>query len=255
VVAPETDPAIRRRVLASAERLIREGSGASISRIATEAGVSRATFYRHFGSRAALLETLDVSGPVTPGDRILATAAEMLQRQPLAAMSMDELAVRAGVGRATLYRLYPGKAHLLQALIGRYAPFEEVLSVIQRHRAAPPEVVVPELARTIVRSVLPRLGVVRAVLMETTSGEARNLPGVRPVLRRALGVLVAYLGEQMDAGRLRRMHPLLALQALLGPIAFHLLTRPVAEQVAGLEVDPETAAEALAAAVLEGMLP
>jgi hypothetical protein len=51
------------------------------------------------------------------------------------------------------------------------------------------------------------------------------------------------------------MHPLLALQALLGPIAFHLLTRPVAEQVAGLEVDPETAAEALAAAVLEGMLP
>lgn len=227
----------------------------AVSRIASDAGVSRATFYRHFGSRSALLAELNLTPPSSATDRILEAAAQMLQRRPLADISTDELAARAGVGRATLYRLFPSKAALLGALIERYAPFEEVLALLERKRGAPPQELVPDLARTIMRSALPRQAVVRTVLMEATSGSPRNLPGIRPVLQRALGAVSEYLLDQMAAGRLRRMHPILALQVLLGPVAFHVITRPAAEQVIGMDVEPDAAADALAGAVLEGMLP
>jgi len=35
-----------------------------------------------------------------------------------------------------------------------------------------------------------------------------------------------YLGAQMAAGRLRRMHPMVALQSLVGGVMFHLLAGP-----------------------------
>lgn len=255
MVIAEADTTIRRRVVASARRLIALDAGVPIARIAADAGVSRATFYRHFGSRGSLLRELRIAPPRASRERVLETAAEMLQRRPLAEISMDDLAAASGVSRATLYRLYAGKPQLLRALIERYAPFEDALAVLRERGDSPPQVVLPRLAHAVVRSAGPRLGVVRAILIETTSGAADNLPGVRPVLQRALGALATYLASEMDAGRIRRMHPILALQVVLGPVAFHLLTRPVAAQVIGLDVDAEAAVDQLTRAALEGLLP
>jgi hypothetical protein len=60
---------------------------------------------------------------------------------------------------------------------------------------------------------------------------------------------------QMAAGRLRKMHPLLALQSFIGPIFFHLLACPLAERVAGFDVDSEQAVVLLADNWLRGMRP
>src|SRR2546425_5015749 len=49
--------------------------------------------------------------------------------------------------------------------------------------------------------------------------------------------------SQMAAGRLRTMHPLLALQAFIGPIFFHLLARSLAERVAGFDRSEEHTSE------------
>jgi len=68
-----------------------------------------------------------------------------------------------------------------------------------------------------------------------------------------VGLLVVYVTAQMAAGTLRVMHPLLALQAFIGPILFHILTRPLAERVLGLDVDGETAVTLLAEAWLRAM--
>ena len=100
------DPTIRRQVVAAARSLLTAQPEASIGRIASEAGVSRATFYRHFGSRDALLAAVEVEPPVPARDRILEAAADLLGRGGLHGFSMEELAVAAGVSRATVYRLF-----------------------------------------------------------------------------------------------------------------------------------------------------
>jgi hypothetical protein len=57
----------------------------------------------------------------------------------------------------------------------------------------------------------------------------------------------------MAAGRIRRMHPVLALQAVIGPIFFHLMTRPTVERVVGLPMDAQAAVDELMAAAVEGV--
>jgi hypothetical protein len=59
----------------------------------------------------------------------------------------------------------------------------------------------------------------------------------------------------MIAGRLRPMHPLLALQVFIGPIYFHLMTRPVLDEVIGLPMDAPAAVDDVVAAVLVGLAP
>jgi hypothetical protein len=49
------------------------------------------------------------------------------------------------------------------------------------------------------------------------------------------------------------MHPILALQAFIGPIFFHLMTRPTIERVVPLPVEPEAAVAALVKAGLAGL--
>ena len=61
------------------------------------------------------------------------------------------------------------------------------------------------------------------------------------------------ISTQIAAGRIRPMHPLLALQAFVGPIFFHLMTRPFMERIIGLPMDPEAAVDQLVTASLAGL--
>jgi hypothetical protein len=72
---------------------------------------------------------------------------------------------------------------------------------------------------------------------------------------RAFATLGGYLAAQMTAGRLRRMHPLLAVQSLVGGVILHLLAEPVFGQ-AGMDVPSgEEAVLQLAQVWLRGMRP
>jgi AcrR family transcriptional regulator len=253
VPALAADPTIRRQVMAAAREVLGEDAAAPVSAIADQAGVSRATFYRHFGSREALLRSLRLNPRPEARDRILAAARDMLVTTSLTELSMEDLAKAADVSRGTLYRIVPGKAALLQGLIEAYSPFEAVRSILAAHRDDPPDVVLPLIGRAVVGVAGERLGLMRAIFHEVTSGSLPAMEGMRPVFVQTLGALAEYMEGQMDAGRVRRMHPILALQAIVGPIFFHLMTRPTIERLVGLPMDPEEAVDELVLAALEGM--
>jgi AcrR family transcriptional regulator len=179
----------------------------------------------------------------------------MLVRTSLSNLSMDDLARAAEVSRGTLYRIFPGKAALMDGLIEEYSPLEAVRAIVGEHRDQPPAVVLPLAAKAIVGVADERLGLMRAMFLEVTSGSEAAISGMRPAFTATLGVLAGYITEQMAAGRIRRMHPVIALQAFIGPIFFHLLSRPIIERLTELPMSAQQAVDDLMAVVVAGLEP
>lgn len=213
-----------------AARLLSRDRQTSIDAIVSAAGVSRTTFYRAFPSRTKLLHALDVQPEPDPRQRVLDASLRMLRTQSLKDLSMDELASEAGVSRANLYRLFPGKAALFRAILLAYSPFEPVMAVFARVGDRPPEEVIPEIVLTGYRTVAGRSGIVRTLLLEITSMSPEFTQAFAETGLRAFGTFAQYLAGQMAAGRLRRMHPMLAVQSLVGGVMFHVLAGPVMGQ-------------------------
>lgn len=225
--------------------------------MAAAAGVSVRTLYRMFGSREALLSELDREPPPAARARILEAALGLVGRRGLADLSMDDLAAAAGVSRATLYRLFPGKPALFRGLVESYSPWESVARVLDAARAAgdgAPERVVPHVAWALAEALAGRTGVLLRMVVEMADGDPDTADGVRRSMARGLPDLVGYLEEQMAAGRLRRVHPVLAFQLLAGPIVAHLLTRPLAALV-GYDAPREDVVDEFARAWLRAMAP
>ena len=236
----------RDAVLAAARAALERDRGASLQDVAGAAGVSRATVYRLFGSREGLLQALELEPDPGARERVLASAVELVGRDGLARLSMDEVAGAAGVSRASLYRLFPGKAALFRELLVAYSPVEAIVAGLDRMRGRPPEEVVPELARTAARTLAGRAGIVRTLVFEATGASEEATEAVGYVVSSGIANMLGYVVEQMAAGRLRTMHPLVAIQALIGPILVHLITREVAEREIGFAVPLEDVAVELA---------
>ena len=245
----------REAVLEAARALLERDRAASLHDVAGAAGVSRATVYRLFGSRDGLLQALDMEPDPGARERVLAAALELVGRDGLARLSMDEVAAAAGVSRASLYRLFPGKAALFRELLAAYSPIEAIVETIEPIRDRPPDEVVPALARAAARTLAGRVGIVRALLFEVSGASDDVAEAIRYMAERGVGTVVRYLIEQMAAGRLRTMHPLLAVQALVGPMLIHLVTRPAAERELGLVIPLEDVAVELAELWVRAMRP
>ncbi len=216
--------------MTEATRLLSRDRQASVDQIAAAAGVSRTTFYRAFPSRAQLLHALEVQPePGTP-QRVLDASIRMLRTQTLKDLSMDALASEAGVSRANLYRLFPGKSALFKAILLAYSPFEPVMAVFARAGNRPPDEVIPEVVVTAYRTVAGHTGIVRTLLLEVTSMTPEVSQAFAETGLRAFGTFAQYLAGQMAAGRLRRMHPMIAVQSLVGGVMFHMLAAPVMSQ-------------------------
>jgi AcrR family transcriptional regulator len=196
--------------------------------LATRAGVSRATLYRLFGNQQQLLYELGLQPPPTLRSRILDTALELVGRHGLAELSMDELAATAGVSRATLYRLVPGKEALFAELVRRFSPFEPIAAVLETMGDRPPAEVIPAIAQAMATAMDGHIGLLLQLLFELSRSDPDHHAGAdanqdAAQAMRTLPLVAGYLDRQMTAGRLRRMDPVLAMQALAGPIMMHLL--------------------------------
>ena len=245
------------RILRAARHEFEAGRSPSLAEVATAAGVSRATVHRVVGSRAELLRLLDVEPDQDSAGRVLVAAAEVVGEVGIARATMEDVADRAGVSRATVYRLFPGKEALFRGLIRVYSPLDAVLETVTRMAGRPPEEVVPAMALAALRAAGPRPGVLRTLLFEATSAGPEAEAAMDEAAAATIRAVTGYLGAQMEAGRLRPMHPLLALQTLAGPVVFHILQRPLLERLAGVELglDPEAAVVEIAHHWLRAMSP
>lgn len=224
----------------------------SMDEMAAAAGVSRAALYGLFGSRAELVGAIGAELPPSVEDRILAAAGEVVAERGYSGLSLDEVAQRSGVSRATVYRLYPGKTALFKEVSAMHLSIDEALSMMETVEDRPPAEVLPALARSMVQEGSVRMGVLRSILFEVARGE--DVEFLDEAYQRTK-VIIAYLERQMAAGRLRRVDPVLAMQGFLAPLMLHAVSRPSLERYGMLNVTEEEAATEVTAAFLRAMAP
>jgi AcrR family transcriptional regulator len=242
-------------VLAAARRACSNNEQPTMEQLAATAGVATRTLYRLFGSRQALLREAGCTEQPTARQRVLDAALDQVGRRALAELSMDELATTAGVSRATLYRLFPGKSALFGELIRAFSPWEPVADVVDAMAEGRPEEVMPAVAQAIADALHGRVGVLLRVVFELRQGDPDTAEGMRESMARGLPNLIAYLTKQMQEGNLRPMNPVLAIQLLAGPIVVHQLTLPLAAAFTDIETPESDILDEIVQAWLRAMSP
>ncbi|HFE44943.1 MAG TPA: TetR/AcrR family transcriptional regulator [Nannocystis exedens] len=127
---PRDEGAEARILDAAAQRMARGERSWTLSSLAEEAGVSRASLYRRFGSREQLLARLVAErGIRVPAEEPKDTRAAvldafecLLEERGLRAVTLEQVAARAEVGRVTVYRHFGDRRGLLDAFIAERTP-------------------------------------------------------------------------------------------------------------------------------------
>ena len=217
-------------VVARARGAFERGRSPTMVELAAVAGLSMRQLYRLFGSRENLLRELDQDVPPGARERVLDAAFGLLGDSGLADLSMDDVAAKAEVSRATLYRLFPGKPALFRDLITTFSPWEPIARVLEESAAedGTPEHVIPRVARALAEALTDRSPILLRMVFEMSRADPDTIEGVQRSMQRGLPDLVRYVSNQMEVGALRRMQPVLAIQLLVGPIVTCDLTRPLA---------------------------
>jgi len=129
-------------ILATTRQLLETNPEAAFTmdQLAEKSGVSRATIYRRFGSRTALLQTiasedgLSIDELDTPDirERILSATRKLLANAGSVSFTIEQVSVEAGVGVATIYRHFGNKENLLQSLSQQIHPRRAALQLLEQ---------------------------------------------------------------------------------------------------------------------------
>ena len=148
---------------------------------------------------------------------ILRASRDIAAEQGLGAVQIVPVAERAGIAAGTVYRYFPTKADLVEALLKTIA--EQEIAVIRNAAGAAPgplSALAAAIVAFLVRT-MQRPGLLAAVL---TVPAERELDGLRLVWRRALvAEFEAAIRAAIAAGRLPEQEAKLAAAAVFGVLA------------------------------------
>ena len=222
----------RRRILAAAAHELASG-GLSTTRVAARAGVTRQAVHYHFGALPGLRAALAQAGhdlPVEPEgstrERILEAAIRVMSR-PDGRDSFDAIADEAGVTRGALYHHFGDKRTLLVAVAGRVIPTDAFPAELDRSAGLADRDRLIGLLRVYQAELLARGELIRGLLTR-----ARTEPMLAEVLAGEIigqvgSVIFPWFQERMAAGAFRPVHPALALQLLVAPVALRVIGEPM----------------------------
>lgn len=222
--------------------------------LARAAAISRATLYKLFGSRAGLLAELELPPETDSRERALDAASELVRRDGLTRLSMDEVARKAGISRAALYRIFPGKPALFHALLIAYSPLEPILELLGRRGDEDADSLLPDLAALAVGVVGANRALFLSLFVEVAGLQPDTEEAVRDSMARGFGSVFSYMAGQMLKGRLRPLAPPLAMISFAAPMMLLGLAGPLVQRL-GFDLVAEDAARELAALWLQGMRP
>jgi AcrR family transcriptional regulator len=255
-----TDDLVQAAVRA-ARHLGKDVADVPVIAIAREAGISRSTLIRRLGGTRSALDSAVRAAGVDPGGqapvrtRALDAAADLIEREGLAAATLEAIAVRTPCSVHSLYAVFGGRDELIRAVFERHSPLlgiEDLFDTDQDDlRTA-----VRRLYGLITETLTKEPKVAPAVLAEALARP--DSPAVQKLLGhnspRLLATLGAWLTKEKEAGRIRDIPLVLLLQLLIAPVSVHMLLRGAGPELPGLELpDLDQTCDTLAEAFLRAV--
>ncbi|WP_374022616.1 TetR/AcrR family transcriptional regulator [Mycobacterium sp. HNNTM2301] len=229
--------------LRAARNLGKDVADVPVIAIAREAGVSRSTLIRRLGGSRASLDAAVRAAGVDPGGqapvrtRALDAAATLIDKSGLASATLEAIAAATPCSVHSLYAVFGGRDELLRALFERHSPLLQIEDFFDGdHGDLPASVrsLYDLIAHTLDREPRVAPALLAEALARPDSPAIRNLLGHNAP--RLLASLGAWLTNEMQSGRIREIPLPLLIQQLLAPVVIHMLLRPAANYVPGIEL-------------------
>jgi AcrR family transcriptional regulator len=168
--------------------------------------------------------------------------------------TIRELAGRVGLTEAALYRYFPSKEALYQAIIDEKTasphPIEPLEAAAQ---ASDDRAVFGGLARSLLAAVEADPSFLRILLHTGLEGHELAAPFFASRVRHLREFVAGYIERRMTEGAFRALDPKLAARAFLGMVMDYLIVREVFHQRDVYPEGPEQVAETFTAILLDGL--
>ncbi len=195
-------------ILRAARQLAQAGGAVGMSEVAERAGVSRATLYRAFPSRRALIEALRSEGvAVAEPPDVERRAMDAMRRLILSAgfdgLTMESVASEGGLSLATVYRRFGDRAGLLRAFMRTHDSRASLVRGLDRRIESREEL--ERVLTAFTETMLAALEEHRPLFLLAFSApeEIRGaIRRIRDARRGTMAALAAFLRKQMKRGLL-----------------------------------------------------
>jgi AcrR family transcriptional regulator len=170
--------------------------------------------------------------------------------------TVRELASRVGITEAALYRYFPSKEALYQAIIDeKIAAPDPVETVEAAARAGDDLAVFGGLARNFLANGDTDPSFLRILLYTGLEGHELSAPFFAQRIRRTREFVAGYIAQRIRDGAFRDMDPTLGARAFLGMIVDYLIVRQIFQQkdVYGEGHGPQQVADAFVSIFLDGI--
>ena len=105
----------------------------------------------------------------------------------LAGLSIDEIAVRAEVSCATLYRMFADKSALFDGLVQHFSPWQPISDLLAAASDRHPHELIPLIAESIAATLSGRADLLLRIVLELTSADPNTVAARHPALGRGTG--------------------------------------------------------------------
>jgi TetR/AcrR family transcriptional regulator len=189
---------------------------------------------------------------------LLDAALDLFVERGFAATRSEDVAMRAGVSKGTLYLYYPSKEELLKEVIRHHVinQIAEAEQIIQHFEGG-----AAELLAMMLRLWWERIGETRASgIIKLMTSEVRNFPDIArfyidEVVTPSNRMLGRVIQRGVDSGEFRGVNVAETVHALIGPLIFLVLNKhSLGACSASFQLDPKVVINALLDMVLHGLV-
>ena len=163
-----------------------------------------------------------ISGPVRKA-KIIQSAASLFAKKGFNGTKIREIAHRAGVSEALIFKHFPSKEDLYAAILAEESPVPGLLSKVKSLAEQHKDVeVFSVIARTVVGGA-PDSDLIRLILFSALENHEMSDMFFHNHIRVFYDFLAGYIQQRIHDGAFQPVQPLIAARAFMGMLIYHRL--------------------------------